>query len=109
MLDSIYQWARDTIARHAPKDRPHPRLGCIDVEIYAEPQDENDEEFLQQVQRLKMIQAQDRTPPIALQRYFAERYLERGITQRVGCSFETYLKRPLLLEHIRDDIASSRP
>jgi hypothetical protein len=109
VLNALYQWARDRLAPTPEDDRPPRRLGCIDVEVYAEPQSDGDIEFLQQVQRLKTIHAQGRTAPIALQRYFAERYLERSIRQRAGCSFETYLKRPLLVEHIRDDLASSHP
>jgi len=109
MLKKIYRRAKEYFELERPYDRPPSRDGCIDVTIYADPEGEDDEAFLQQVQRLKAIQAQDRTPPVALQRYFADRYLDWGITHLVGCSFQVYLARPLLVEKIRDDIASSRP
>lgn len=105
MLQTIYQRAKEYFGPRHPYDRPPSRDGCIDVSVYAEPQDEDDEEFLNAVQQLKVIQEQGRTPPMDLLDYFADRFLEREIVQVVGCSFETYLERPLLVEHIRDDIA----
>lgn len=106
MLKTLYQWAKDTLDDAHPYDgRPPSRLGCVDVRIYADPQDEDDVEFLNHVQQLDVIRDQGRTPPAALIDYFAERYLQRDILQHANCSFETYLDRPLLVEHMRDDLA----
>lgn len=87
--------------------RPMSRLGCIDVDIFAEPQDGDDLVFLRRVEQLKQRQKRGRQPTRRLLDYFADRFEAREIARHVGCPFETYLKRPLLIEEIRNDLAET--
>ena len=106
-IDAVRRWvSRPARGGYVDREGPPRRLGCIDVDIYAEPHDADDVEFLQRVEQLKSIQRQGRTPPIRLQEYFADRYLARKVTSQVGCSFEVYLEHPLLVELILADRAA---
>jgi len=112
MLQALYdrftefmRWYRKTVS----DGRPGPHLGCLDVEIYAEPTAREDVVFMRRVEELKARQEQDRGPTRALLTYFAERFEALDISRLVGCTFEVYLRRPMLVEQIRDDLAPDTP
>ena len=112
MLKTLYKRAKDAFSAFSwPYDRtrrqPPRRLGCVDVEVFATPRDESEVTFLRRVKELKQLQKQDREPTTALLDYFADRFERLEIGRIVGCPFDTYLQRPLVVEQIRNDLASS--
>jgi len=92
---------------HRTTDRPPSRLGCVDVEIFATPRDESDVTFLRRVKELKRLKKEGREPTTGLMDYFADRFDRLEIRRIVGCPFRTYLERPLVVEEIRNDLAST--
>lgn len=98
--------AGDTPEEAPPQSRP--LSGCVDIDIFATPRDEEDVTFLRRVRELKQLQAQDRGPTTALVNYFADRYDAKEIRNVVGCPFRVYLQKPLLVEDLLTDLSSTR-
>jgi len=112
MIRSLYRRAREAVSNALPpydrhRERPPSRDGCVDVEIFATPRDEDDVTFLRRVKELKKLQQEDREPTTTLVDFFADRFDRLEIRRIVGCPFRTYLKRPLVVEQIRNDLAST--
>lgn len=90
------------------RDEPPPRRrGCVDLKIFSTPRTEGEATFLKNVERLKKAQKDGRALTTELIGYFGRRYQRKDIREYVGCPFDVYLKRPLVVEDIRDDLASS--
>jgi len=111
MIQTLYQRVKDAFSGfswpHDRTERPPSRLGCVDVDVFVTPRDEDDVTFLRRVKELKQLQKQDREPTTALLDYFADRFERLEIGRIVGCPFDTYLQRPLVVEEIRNDLAST--
>ena len=105
-LNWLKSWfnVSSNLPRH--RDRPPSRLGCINVEIFAEPKTDSDARFLRMVERLKRAQG-DGALPNGLLEYFSDRYRRLGIGRTVGCPLDVYLKRPMVVEQIHDDLTRS--
>jgi len=88
-------------------ERPPSRDGCVDVDIFATPRDEDDVAFLRRVKELKRLRKCGDEPTTRLVDYFADRFDRLEIRRIVGCPFRTYLERPLVVEQIRNDLAST--
>jgi len=111
MLKSLYLQAKEWVGRlssqNGRRSRPPTRLGCVDVEIFATPRSEDEVSFLQRVEQLKEAQQGDRPLPNGLIDYFAYRFHRLDIPEILGCPFDVYLKRPMVVESIRHDLADS--
>jgi hypothetical protein len=106
MLQALYDRFSDFMRWYRGE---FPDGGCLDVEVYAEPTAREDVVFMRRVEELRARQEQGRAPTRALLTYFAERFETLDISRLVGCTFEVYLRRPMLVEQIRDDLAPDTP
>ena len=79
---------------------PRPRLGCIEVEIYALPQDDDDIEFCREVEAFYAAKRSGAELTTAQVDYWADRYNSKQIG-RDGTTFTQYLEDPIIVEALR--------
>jgi len=103
MIRSVFDWV---LGRSTPQHPPQ-RLGCVDVDIFATPRSEEQVSFLQRVEALRRHQEEGRPLSRGLVDYFADRFHRLDIPTIVGCPFDVYLKKPVIVESIRHDLADS--
>ena len=90
------------------QDRPRPRLGCIEVELYALPQDDTDVELCRQVEAFYAAKRQGNDLSTAQVDYWADRYNAQQIG-RDGTTFTQYLEDPIIVEALRTASTHAQP